>query len=452
MKKKRAFTVVAILMLLLTACGGNNGDSAKTDKTTEETPAVETQDPAPSQETPASMDLGGRTIRIAAWWDEKPKGETVQEKERLKKMAELEEKYNFKFEFVNVPFEEYKDKFTTSVLAGEPFADIARLGFTDAIAPILNKQVLPLSEFTKPDSDINTAQKFAVKLPPLGGDEYAFTTPGVGVVGMHYNRDLFKKLGLPDLQEIYNKGEWTWEKFIEIAKQATRDTDNDGKTDAFGYAGWPLNEARHFAVANGATFVDSTTFEDKSTDPKMIEALEFLNRLYNVENVTKVKSGNKMEYNESNNFKDGDVAMSIQNDWNIGDVPFEVGVVPVPAGPQSDGVHTFADTALSGWFIPKGVKDPQIVYQIFEEMQNVPATEEYPGQSSVESRYHTEEDIKIAREKINGTGMVAITDDGVPNYPFYKIVEDIIVNNQSVTATVEKYKAQAQDAVSKIKK
>ncbi|MFD1134398.1 ABC transporter substrate-binding protein [Paenibacillus urinalis] len=440
MKKKKALTLVTIMMLLLSACSGNNNG-----KTDTETPPATTIDPT------STIDLGGRSIRISAWWDEKPKGETVQEKQKLEKMAELEQKYNFKFEFINVPFGEYKDKFTTSVLAGEPMADITRLGFTDAIAPVLNDQLLPLSEFTTPDNDINKEQKLVMKLPSLGGEEYSFTTPGVGVVGMHYNRDLFKKLGLPDLQELYNNGEWNWEKFLEVAKQATRDTDNDGNTDIYGYSGWPVDEARHFTVANGVTFVDSTTFEDQSSDPRVIEALEFLNRLHNVEKVTKIKSGNIMDYNETNTFKDGDVAMSIQNDWNIGDVSFEIGVVPVPAGPQSDGVHTFANTALSGWFIPKGVKDPQIVYQIFEEMQDVPTTEEYVGQNGLESNYHTEGDIQIAREKINGTGMVSITDDGIPNYPYYKILEDIFLNNQSVTATLEKYKAQAQDAVNKLK-
>lgn len=445
--------MIVLMLVVVTACGNNGGnnavnttapaDKAEDNKTVKEEP--------PAVEEPVVVDLGGRTIRIAAWWDGKPKGETAGEKAQLDKMAELEKKYNFKFEFLNIPFEEYMDKFTTTVLAGDPFADIAIMEFKRAIVPVQQGQVLPLSEFTTPTNDINNEQKLVIKLPALGGDDYAFNTPGVGVVGLHYNRDLFKKQGLPDLQDIYNKGEWTWEKFLEIAKQATRDTDNDGKIDVYGYSGWPADTARHFGAANGVSFVDGNTLQDNSSDPRMIETLEFVNRIVNVENVNKVKSGNKMDWNETNTFKDGDVAMSIMYDWNVGDLSFEAGVVPIPLGTQGNREFTYANTALNGWFIPKGVKDPQIVYQIFEEMRDVPPTEEYLGQDWLESRYRTEADIQMALEHINGTGMISI-EEGVPDYPFYAVMDEIIVQNLSVTATVEKNKAAAQAALDKITK
>lgn len=456
MKKMKVLsTVLLVLMFVVTACnsgsgGGNGGETSKTPPAdqagTDAAPGEEDE----AEELPAALDLGGRTIRIAAWWDAKPKGETAGEKASLEKMAELEQKYNFKFEFLNIPFGEYMDKFTTTVLAGEPFADVLIMEYKRAIVPAIQGQVLPLSEFTTESSDINNEQKLVIKLPPLAGGEYSFNSPGVSVVGMHYNRELFRKLGLPDLQELYNNGEWTWEKFLEIAKEATRDTDNDGKIDVYGYAGWAADMARHFAAANGVAFVDASTMEDTSADPRMIEALEFVSRIFNVENVVKVKSGNKMDWNETNTFKDGDVAMSVQYDWNIGDLTFEVGVVPIPAGPQGNPEFTYANTAINGWFIPKGVKDPQAVYQIFEAMRDVPPTEEYLGQDWLESRYKTEADIQMALEHINGTG-ITFVEEGIPDYPFFKIMDDIIVNNQSVTATVEKYKAEAQAALDKIR-
>lgn len=448
MRKLKVLTLVLFVMVLIVSACSGGGGSEPTNKPSEpnETPA--TAEPSPTEEV-KSINLDGRKIRIAAWWDEKPKGETAGELARLEKMAQLEKDYNFTFEFINIPFEEYMDKFTTTVLAGEPFADVVVMEYKRAIVPVKAGQVLPISDFVTAANDINNEQKLAIKLPPLGGGEYAFSPPNVSVVGLHYNRDLFKRLGLPDLQELYNNGEWTWDKFLDIAKQATRDTDNDGKNDTFGYAGWAADMARHFAASNGVSFVDDATMTDQSSDPKMIEALEFVNRVLNVENVAKVKSGNKMDWNETMTFKDGDVAMSIQYDWNIGDLTFEVGVVPLPKGPQNDGKHTYANTALNGWFIPKGVEDPQIVYQIFEEMRDVPPTEEYLGQDWLESRYKTEADIAMALEHVNGTGMISI-EEGIPDYPFYTIMDEIIVNSQSVTATVEKHKAEAQAALDKV--
>ncbi len=451
MKKMKVLTMMFLACsLVVTACSGGNGGGSGNATNAPSSEASPTATKAPEAEpTPEPIDLGGRTIRIAAWWDDKPKGETAGEIARLDKMAELEKAYNFKFEFINIPFEEYMDKFTTTVLAGEPFADVAIMEFKRAIVPVKSGLVLPLSEFTVPGNDINNEQKLVTKLPALGGDEYAFSPPFVSVVGLHYNRDLFKRLGLEDPQDLYKNGQWTWDKFLELAKEATRDTDNDGKTDSFGLSGWPADMARHFGASNGVTFVNDATLADQAGDPKMIETLEFVNRLVNVENILKVKTGNKMDWNETNTFKDGDVAMSIQYDWNIGDLTFEAGVVPIPKGPQSDGQHTYANTALNGWFIPKGVKDPQIVYHIFEEMRNVPPTEEYLGQDWLEARYKTEADIQMAIEHVNGTGMISV-EEGIPDYPFFGIMDDIIVNNQSVTATIEKFKQQGADSLAKL--
>ncbi|MBD2869304.1 ABC transporter substrate-binding protein [Paenibacillus arenilitoris] len=452
MKKMKVLTSMLLAcMMVVTACSGGSGGNGGNSGTATNAPSPEaTAEPSQAPDaTPEPTDLGGRTIRIAAWWDDKPKGETANEIARLEKMAELEKAYNFKFEFINIPFEEYMDKFTTTVLAGEPFADVAIMEFKRAIVPVKSGLVLPLSEFTTPGNDINNEQKLVTKLPALGGDEYAFSPPFVSVVGLHYNRDLFKRLGLEDPQTLYANGQWTWDKFLEMAKEATRDTDNDGKIDSFGFSGWPADMARHFGASNGVTFVNESSLADQAGDPRMIETLEFVNRVVNVENVMKVKTGNKMDWNETNTFKDGDVAMSIQYDWNIADLTFEAGVVPIPKGPQSDGEHTYANAALNGWFIPKGVKDPQIVYHIFEEMRNVPPTEEYLGQDWLEARYKSEADIQMALEHINGTGMISI-EEGVPDYPFYGILDDIIVNSQSVTATIEKFKQQGADALAKL--
>lgn len=445
--------VMLALTIVVAGCSSGNGTETTTPPAEKETPKEETPkeaepEPEPEPEKPA-LNLNGRTIRVAAWWDDKPKGETADEIARLEKMAELEQAYNFTFEFINVPFEEYMDKFTTSVLSGEPFADVAIMEYKRAAVPVKSGLVLPISEFAAADSDINNDGRLVRKLPPLGGEEYSFSSPGVSIVGIHYNREIFNQLGLPDPQDLLDSGEWTWDKFLEIAKTATRDTNNDGTPDTYGYSGWAADTARHFAAANGIAFVDGNTMTDNSTDPKTIEALEFVNRLYNTENVVKVKSGNPMDWNETNTFKDGDVAMSLQYDWNIGDLSFEAGVVPLPAGPNSDGKHTFANTALNGWFIPKGVENPADVYRIFEEMRDVPTTEEYVGQDWLEGRYKTERDIQIALDKINGTGLISI-EEGVPDHPFFAIMDEIIIQKQSVTATVESHKQAAQDAIANL--
>lgn len=453
MRLMKALSILLVaFMLVLTACGGGgggNGASSSPQSSDSATPPASSQAAVESESEPELIDLGGRTIKISAWWDD-IKGETAGEKAALEKRAELENEYNIKIEWVNIPFEEYMDKFTASVLAGEPIADITMMELKRALAPAKQGLLLPLSEFTLETNDINNEQKHVVKLPAIAGTEYAFNTPFASIVGVYYNRDLFKQLGLQDPQELYNDRQWTWDKFLELAKQATRDTDNDGKTDTWGLAGWPDDAARHLGVTNGALFVNDQDLSLGFTDPNMAETLEFVNRIWNVENVVKVKTGNKMDWNETNTFKDGDVAMSINYDWNMGDLPFEVGIVPNPAGPQGDGEYTYANTAQNGYFIPKGVKDPHIVYRIFEEMQDLPPTEEYFGQDWLEARFNTEADIRMALDHVYNTGRLSL-EEGIPDFPFYPIMDDIILNNQSVAATIEKYKQAAQSALDKLK-
>ncbi|MFD1953615.1 ABC transporter substrate-binding protein [Paenibacillus thailandensis] len=446
--KMKVLTLLVGLMLLLSACSGgaNNGPSSEPSVSADTPSAASSAEPSPSGQP---VDLGGRVIKIAAWWDLKPAGETASDKARLDKIAEVEKKYNVKLEFVNVPFEEYMNKFTTTVLAGEPFADIVQMEYKSALPAILKGQLLPIGEFTTPDNNINKEGNLLTKYPAIAGGEYGFDNPVTLGLGLHYNRDIFKKLGLPDLQELYSKGEWNWDKFLEIAKQATKDTDNDGKIDVYGVSGWAPDIVRHFAIANGGIIVDETNGKEGLTDPKTIEAAEFINRLYNVEKVVRVKSGDIMNWEESNTFKDGDVAMFPAAEWQLPDLTFDAGVVPIPIGPGGSEDKTYAYTAASAKFIPKGVKDPQLVYQIYEETFDIPQIEEYPGQDYLESLYGHEEDIQMIREHIAGTGVIVL-DGAYPDYPFNSYVEDIIVKNGSVTATAEKYKQQAEAAIAKL--
>lgn len=450
----------ALLILLLVSCfvivaGCSGGETAENPTPPNEVQDNQTPEEKPEEPEAPAVDLGGRTIKLSAWWDLTPTDADATGQALIEQQKKVEEKYNVKIEYVNVPYEEYMDKFTTSVLAGEPFSDIAFLEYKGAVPAIQKGQLLKLSEFTKPTSSINTDQQLANPGPPLLGEQYAFYggVKANGGHGIHYNRELFEELGLPDLQELYDNGEWTWSKFMEIAKQATKDTNNDGKTDTYGFSGWAAVVGRNFIAANGGNTVldpkdGETSAKEGLTDPKSIEAIGFLSSLYS-NNVVKVKTGDKANWEEGDTFKDGNVAMFHAAQWMIGDLNFEVGVVPYPVGPQGSPEITYADTAINAYFIPKGIKDPEAVYQIFEELYDVPQLEEYPTQNYLESLYSTEDDTRIIREHITGTGLVAL-DEAYPEYPYNDFITDVIVNNASVASAAEKFKQQAQASIDKL--
>ncbi|MNI92104.1 hypothetical protein D3C73_1498580 [compost metagenome] len=65
--------------------------------------------------------------------------------------------------------------------------------------------------------------------------------------------------------------------------------------------------------------------------------------------------------------------------------------------------------------------------------------------------YGNQEDIDMILQHIKGTGVITL-DEAYPDYPTNTFVEDIIVNNQSVSATAEKYKPEAEASIAKIGK
>lgn len=457
MKKMKVLSIslMCLMLVLLAACSNSSKDEGtKEDTKQTDTATTTTTEPAkeeavadePEAVVEDPIDLGGRTITLSAWWDLTPAGDTASSKALLDQKAAVEKKYNVTIKYLNVPYGDYQKQYTAGVIAGTPMADVSIVETKDALNSALTGQLYKLSEFTTSDSDINNAHKLMQKMKPIAGDEYMFNTPGNTGWGLMYNRAIFKELGLPDLQELYNNGEWNWDKFLEVAKLGTKDTNNDGKIDRWGYAGWSAELGRHLAAANGAKIADDATGKEGLTDPKTIAVLELINKMWNVDKVVKVKSGKKTEWTERDTYKDGDSAMWAGAEWMMGDSTLDFGIVPFPLGPSGTKEGTFSENTGNGYVIPKGVKDPGVVYQIFEELYNIPPIEEYPSQDYLEGKYKTQEDIDMVVNHIANTGVVEL-DEAYANFPYYTVLEEILNNNVSVTAAVEKHKQEAQAAM-----
>ncbi|MEK0315787.1 extracellular solute-binding protein [Cohnella sp. 56] len=467
MAKSKALTVSAVglsVMLALGACSNGNSSSNATKTAAPANTSSASADASgdnggtatasPSDSPPSdSFDMGGREIRIATWWDATPTADTPAGKASLDQLKAVEKKYNVKIKYLNVPYDQFTSKFTSTVLAGDPFADIVNYEYRWAIPAIVNGQMLKMSEYTDPEDDINTTQKILVKSLPVLGDDYAISgAPGAGGGGLFYNRDLFKKMGLPDLHEIVDQGDWTWAKFEEIAKEATRDTDNDGKTDVWGTSGWSEELAQFLISSNGgAKIADDATGKEGISDPRTVEALNFLNQLY-ADKVVRVKGKEINNYTERDTFTDGNVAMAYGWDWMAGAYQgkFDYGMVPFPKGPQGTD-YTFPSGG-GGWFMPKGVKDPIQVFKIYEELANIPPVDEYPGQTWLEQTvFKHQDDVDTMLKDINGKQTLQVYGafDGLK---FGDAITDIVSKHQSVSSVVEKYKQPFQDAIDKIYK
>lgn len=75
---------------------------------------------------------------------------------------------------------------------------------------------------------------------------YAITSPYLIV----YNKTIFEEEAMETPTELYNKGQWTYDKFLEYMAYFTRDTDGDGEIDQWGLG--PRYKRQNFGYANGA--------------------------------------------------------------------------------------------------------------------------------------------------------------------------------------------------------
>jgi len=193
-------------------------------------------------------------------------------------------------------------------------------------------------------------KQYAVSLG-LGGDSWQGNF-------LFWNKRIFREAGLdPDL--LYNlqrDGTWTWDAFHNLARQLTRDVNNDGIIDIYGL---PCDDAREvmnaFVYGNNANYVtidEQGKFHNSTNRPEFVEALQFYLTLMN-EGVLKVRQDGAAWDWDFTEFFDGRVAMLIAPEWRKGQMPEmtdDYGCVLPPKGPRATDYRMSLTEVV--WVVP----------------------------------------------------------------------------------------------------
>ncbi len=131
--------------------------------------------------------------------------------------------------FINpkyIPPSDYESKLTTLLAGGMEMDIFMQKRQTDMFPHNANGYIEPLNDLiAKHGFDFSTLKSWEsalsvddeiLALPYRGGKYYTY-----------YNEKAFRDKGLPTPQELVEKGEWTWDKFIEISQALS---ENDGIT------------------------------------------------------------------------------------------------------------------------------------------------------------------------------------------------------------------------------
>lgn len=385
LKHKKLISLMLTLIMVFSMAGcGNKKEKETTSDTTDTTTVAPTQKDEVTVDVPAQK----RIIRVGTWYPQyytsdhddpydNEKVTDIDEAEmQLANMRAIEEKYNCEFRFVNLTWEGTIESINTSIAAGKPECDMYLCDLQFGIPAILNGYAQALEDFLPADSDIFKDQ-VVMKYLNIMGDEknYLFTRQAPYLDGyiLGFNKTMIDELGLENPQDLYDRGEWTWDKFREYCQKLTQDTNGDGAVDVYGFGGpWTVTLSQ-LMMSNGTGICDSTT--QRLDSPATIEALELMYNLYNVDK--SARPWNADDWND-NVYAYGNslccfapVACWINQECVPEDAEWELGMVPWPIGPSGNkDTNAQVVTAGSYYFIPKGVEDPEYVYNVFYDWCN----------------------------------------------------------------------------------
>lgn len=321
-------------------------------------------------------DFGGETVKFAAHYDI---SSAFAEGEGLAHLQDVEGMFNVNIEFVTMPVLELLSQLPASTMAGDPLGDVivnAPLWFaynwyrSGALRPL--DDVLGDEYY---DSLPEYHRDYVKQYSQVGPNTYAFSMNSLGSNHVIiWNKSLFERDGLPNLYELQESGDWTWDKFLEIARQATRDTDGDGKVDQYGLASIhgpiadspiPTETAVNLAFTNGGRLVKVVDgrMEFAMDEPAFLEAMNFA--------LTIARSGVFVPFSAQESmdmFVAGRVAM-IEGwpeclSWWYASMEDEYGMVMLPKGPRSDDHITIDRGDISIACLPKGTKDAKALVEL----------------------------------------------------------------------------------------
>ncbi|MGN0505390.1 MAG: ABC transporter substrate-binding protein [Lachnospiraceae bacterium] len=412
LRKVMAVVLAAALTCSMAACGNNAKSPTPTDA------PVSGDENKPS--VPSVASGKNEEISIGTWWyqyydssnesmDVSPDWVNAQEapgdSEETKKTKELnrqiaqykwdnvkriEEKYDVTFYWENLTYEGTKDSINTSILAGAPDCDVYLTDAGMAIPAQVNGLALDLRTILPADHDIFTTQKIATYFD-LGDGKACIFSPvkAENVVAATYplafNKQMLEDNNLEDPRDLWDRGEWTWDKFIEYCQVLTQDTDGDGQMDQYGYCGYIGETFEQLMMSNGASIAQGKT--ETLSSPEVAQVLQMVYDMYNTYNVCypyDLAEGASPWDTMRAQYREGNIAFFpiavwIQNangDYSITtpekNLTWDTVYVRWPVGPSGNKDTNPGENLLptGDFIIPAGVQEPEKVFNVMYDFWN----------------------------------------------------------------------------------
>ncbi|MEJ6951461.1 ABC transporter substrate-binding protein [Natronospora cellulosivora (SeqCode)] len=409
----------------------------------------------------ADYDFDGRTVRV--------QGHHMRE-ERLfdnpewaAHLEDIQSEFNVKLEFLDVRVGDTADYIRESVIAGD--ADgLWILSAGEGVELALDGFLLPLEGFesettywdTILDPEVLEVRGTKFFFAPLADKTVEILNPdvpfwGVPFFGIYWNKTLFEEQGLPDLQEIYERGDWNWDTFLEVAIDGTRDTTGDGEIDQYGFVShnwWGIQEKDWFVVNNAPLIRDEDGRMVYGLDhPAAIETWEFLNEMHEL-GVASTQHG-RWGFNA---FVDEEAVMVSTNPWGASGFPnqeFDYGFVPMPKGPSAEE-YVAPSYQIWRWAIPVTTREDPEALMALHSALFMTSDDAYPFDQIDEELFNSfgmrVNDMETLENLLFAQRNLAIEMEEENNYFGFGLREVMneILDGAGIAATVDSYREAAQ--------
>lgn len=318
------------------------------------------QEKVKDTEIAASMDMED-TAQVKLL--EKAKGTTIHKMGDIESLddydfqlsLEFMDKYGIEIEWMPLSWNEYLTQLPQLVASGNP-PDTARLTDARYLNLIYGGLVSPLNEYLVLEDEY--WDKDVLDVFCLDGNYYGVNTGEIDTYFIYYNKTLFEEEGIDDPYELYEKGEWTFDKLREIAKKATLYADDGVTVETYGISSY---QKVAFALTQGEDMVRyndaSATFEPNIKSPAVIAGLNFYKDL--------IADGSMYPaYHGYTEFPMRKLAMffempenAIYNNDLLNKMKDEIGIVPFPAS-IIDGKY-YAPSNIIAHSVPANCQNPE---------------------------------------------------------------------------------------------
>jgi multiple sugar transport system substrate-binding protein len=380
--KRRILILVALFALVAAACGDD--DSADTTAAgteapqTTEAPATE----APATEAPATTSGGGGED-VALRWRTRPDND-----EEAGVYASISDTLDGQLEGITLSYEPggqetagYQQNLLTELSAGTA-PDVFWLPGTDIADFATRGVILDLREVADAsghnDADFYPGPMFHLTFNPDTGNtgETLWGLPrDVSTFGLYLNLDLIAEAGVDDPRALAANGQWTWEKFTEVADGIAA---LGGGITGYGQSSWWGPYGYWMEAAGGGFFTDDRSACGLDSDGT-VAGLTFLADLYS--------GGSVVPWGEDPEapFRAGALGMFQNGRWatpGIRTVDFNWDVVKLPEGPGGPSNWLFwgayvvnADTAdpVAAWQLVQALTTAETQAEIAALGANVPS-------------------------------------------------------------------------------